>query len=242
MKIKKLAIFALTASVSFNSGALGVDSLIKLMDDTQDTFTVSNNDGYRQFVNLMISEVKIIDGELSQMPYDKDNIADWTLEVRPNKLILDNGQSKKILVRYIGEGQRKQDKLYSISIMPTPYYTENEVPNNTVQMVIGVAPYVIMPASIDAPLQYSVKYSKEYIEVTNFGGTYFNANVKACDSIELKVPVEECISTSYVLSGREIKIPLPERTNKGNVEVSFRTNNNTYKETFELTPGQLKKQ
>ncbi|EDP60391.1 hypothetical protein [Vibrio sp. AND4] len=242
MKIKNLAIFALTASISFNSDALGVDSLIKLMDNTQDTFTVSNNDGYRQFVNLMISDVKIIDGELSQIPYNKDNIADWTLEARPNKLILDNGQSKKFSVRYIGEVQRKQDKVYAINVIPTPYYAENEAPNNTVQMVIGVAPYVIIPASIDAPLRYSVKYSKEYIEVTNLGGTYFNANVKACDSVELKVPVKECISTSYVLSGREIKIPLPERTNKGNVEVSFRTNNNTYKETFELTLGQLKKQ
>ncbi|AXY00460.1 hypothetical protein D1115_03650 [Vibrio alfacsensis] len=241
MKIVKLTTIIVMLSAAMNVQALGVDSLIKVMDDSRDVITISNNDGFRQFVNLSISDVDVVDGDLVATAYNKENIDSWSLEVQPSKLILDNGQSKRISIRYLGNDSREKDKVYAINVVPTPYYAQDETPPNTVQIVIGVAPYVVLAAKQDKPLAYTVKHEGEYVRVKNLGNTYFRANLKACDSIALKVPVNQCISSSHVLSGRELKIPLPEKAGNNEIEVSFSTHYNTYKETFDLTAGQVKK-
>lgn len=241
MKKLRLTTLILAMGTSMGVQALGVDSLIKIMDSNLDVMTVSNQDGYRQFVNLHISEVDVVDGKLIPMAYTKENIDRWSLETWPSKMIIDDGQSKKFSIRYIGDEDLDHDRIYSIGVVPTPYYSEGEAPPNTVQMVIGVSPYVIVPAKTDKPLSYSVKYEDKAIVVKNLGETYFRAVVKGCDSIALKRPVRECVNSSYVLSGRELTIALPEKSNK-EVEVSFKTNNSTYKQTFNMTPGQVKQQ
>lgn len=241
MKNLRLTTLILAMGTSMGVQALGVDSLIKIMDSNQEVMTVSNQDGYRQFVNLNISEVSVVDGKLVPTPYSKENIDTWSLETRPSKMILDDGQSKKFSIRYFGDQTLNKDRLYSIGVVPTPYYSEGEAPPNTVQMVVGVAPYVIVPAKQDKPLSYSVKYEDKAVVVKNLGETYFRAVVKGCDSVALKRPVRECANSSYVLSGRELRITLPEKSNQ-EIEVSLNTNNNTYKQTFNMTPGQVKQQ
>ncbi|AUW07485.1 hypothetical protein [Vibrio campbellii] len=234
--------FALTASIlcaAFNANALGVDSLIKVMDSKRDVINVSNSDGFRQFVNMEISDVSVVNGNLINTPYTKENISSWTLELRPNKMILDNGQTKKVSLRYTGEEIRERDKVYSLSITPTPYYSEGDALPNTVQMVVGFAPYVIVPATIDSPLAYKIEYKEDHVLIHNTGNTYFRAFLKVCDSTSLKVPASQCAADAYVLSGRKMQIKLPDRV-KDNANITLRTNNSQYKDSFSIKAGQVR--
>ncbi|NLS11807.1 hypothetical protein HGP28_02745 [Vibrio sp. SM6] len=238
VKLTKLMTFALSASI-FNSHAIGIDSIITVAENGKGTFTVSNNDGYRQFITVGISDINIVKGQLESTPYTKENIADWTLEVRPARLIVNDGQHKKFSVRYTGTPNKSHDKIYQLTVAPSPYYEEGEKPLQSVQLAVGFAPYVIVPALEDQPIQYDISYEKGRLKVHNKGDSYLHLTIDACPDTLIGKERNACVKTSYALSDRLLEVPIEPHLEE-KLKLSLKTNNNKYKEQFTILPSQNK--
>lgn len=237
-KLIKLGVLALSINCSL-AQAISINTIINVLDDEKGTFTVSNNDGYRQFINVSIADVNVVDGKLVETPYTKDNIDDWSLEATPSRLIVEDNQRKKFSVKYVGEPNIDQDKVYSVTVAPSPYFKGGEIPKQSVQIAVGFAPYVIVPAKEDQPLSYSFKHNGDSLSIKNNGNSYLHVTMDGCDdAIKGKARVE-CLKTSYALSGRELTVNLTDKM-KDNIKVSLKTNNSKYRAKFDIKAGESK--
>lgn len=236
--IKTLAL-ASSVIVSANVNSIGIDSIIKVAENNKTTFTISNNDGYRQFVTVGVSDVSVVDGQLKVIPYTKENIADWTLEVRPARLVVSDGQSKKFSARYTGVTNQDYDKIYQLTVAPSPYYEEGEKAPQSVQMAVGFAPYLIVPAKIDQPMKFDIDYKKGLLQITNKGKSYLHVTIDGCEESATGKERNKCVKTSYALTDRELKITIDESM-QDSLKLTLKTNNNTYREQFTISPSETR--
>lgn len=237
-----LALSLLTASTAHASfGSIGIDAMVKFTDQGQGEFVVTNSADYRQFIQVAITALSVEEGQLTKMPYTRDNIDQWRLQVIPARTAIDVGMQKAFRVQYEPQSQteRQQDHAFQLTFVPTPYFTDEEPHKNTVQMAVGFAPVLIVPADEDKPLSYRMTRDGDQLYIQNTGGTYFRALLDVCPA-EAKGKVREtCMKTIYVLAGRDFSVELPavfQQAEQINARLS--THRATYRQTIDIRHGQ----
>ncbi|WP_340642459.1 hypothetical protein [Photobacterium damselae] len=233
-----LLLSALTPAVT---QAIGINSMIEFAERGEGQFTITNNDDYRQFIQVAISSIDIENGEIIKTPYTRDNINQWSLIVRPAKTIIDAGLQKDFKVQYEPKltDKKDRDKYYQLTFVPTPYFSGKEKVKHVMQIAVGFAAIFVVPAEKDQPLNYDIAYKSDHIQLKNNGDSYIRAYIDACPATAKGKERELCSKVVYALAGRDLRVPLPpEMTQRGKIKTELSTHFLTYKKEFSLTKGQ----
>lgn len=237
MKILRYSVL-LIALCSYESvAAIGINSMIEFAHEGEGAFTISNGDDFRQFISVAVSSVSVDNGELVKTPYTRKNIDSWSLNVRPARAIIDGKLSKDFKVSYkpLASELKDRDKMYQLTFIPTPYFTEGEPAKHAIKIAIGFAPIFIVPAEEDQPFNYDVTYDGQRIFLNNYGNSYIRAFFDACPASTKGKASKVCTKISYAVSGRRLTIPLPpEMQEVPEIKVDLSTHNLTYKDTLTL--------
>lgn len=195
--------------------AIGISSMLEYADESgQTVFTVSNNEPYRQYINTAVSELTVVNGAIKKMPYTRDNIDKWALDIRPARTILEPGFKKNISVQYQPKGivRSDRDRVFQISFVPTPYFEEGE--QQQVKIAFGFAPLLIVPAKDTQPLSYELRYQGDNVIVTNKGDGFFSLSLDSCKQETPENIRQECSTSVTVLAGRTLSVKLPKGMTK----------------------------
>ncbi|MFB2928727.1 hypothetical protein [Aeromonas hydrophila] len=191
--------------------AIGISSMLEYADEQGHAeFVVTNSEAYRQYINVAIAELTVVQGQLQKTPYTRDNLPQWALAVHPARTILEPGFKKVFALTYQPKevARPAQDRVFQVSFVPTPYFAEGEQ-GNTVKMVFGFAPLLIVPAKETQPLAYTLRYHGDKVTVINQGGTFFTVYLDGCPPGAADLARKACSVDATVLAGRELEVALP---------------------------------
>lgn len=218
-----------------SANAIGVSSMIEFSDEFGDaTITVINTDDTRQYVDVIVSEVLVENGQLTYVPYNRNNVADWELEVIPARMILEPKLQKDFKASYRPNSQEVQskEKVFKLDIVPTPYVKPGEESANLVKMAFGVSSFIVIPRKISEPIKYSVSYRGDKLYISNLWGSYFTANIDTCNVDTPLSLRDSCSKKAHLLAGRDLVVTLPpEMQHKGAVNITFSSFDGKVKES-----------
>ncbi|HDO1331761.1 TPA: hypothetical protein P2Q98_004561 [Aeromonas veronii] len=203
--------FLLSVLFAAQANAIGISSMLEYADEQGRTvFTVSNGESYRQYINTAVSELTVVNGEIKKMPYTRDNIDKWALDIRPARTILEPGFKKDIVVQYQPKEivRSDRDRVFQLSFVPTPYFAEGEE-KQQVKIAFGFAPLLIVPAKKTQPLAYELRYQGDSVIVTNKGDGFFSLSLDGCAKDAPANARQECSTSATVLAGRKLTVKLP---------------------------------
>lgn len=238
--MKKNLCLLSTLIISSTVNAIGISSMMEIAHENKAEFVITNPAPYRQFLHVAINKIVVKkDGNIEMVPFSRENIDDWDLIVRPSKTVIDPKLSKTFKLNLDTENASLDvDRAYQLSFIPTPYFAEGEVNTHAVKVAVGFAPTAIFPAKQDKPIKYYISYKKDGILLKNYGETYLRTYLNACPK---KVSDEErknCSMVVYGLSGRHLKVNLPDSMKKySKINVELSTHNSKYKKEFILVKG-----
>ncbi|WP_045450109.1 molecular chaperone [Vibrio owensii] len=243
--MKKIIKFACLISALIGGTAnagIAISSMIEFTENGITEFNITNVEEYRQFIHVQARELQVGDkGELITVPYTRDNLEQWSLFVNPARAIVEPSGKKAFRVRYqaLPNNDKTKDKAYQLSFIPTPYFGESSEKNSAVQVAVGFAPFVVVPAEEDQALKYTIKHNGESLTVENKGKTYIRGYLDACPADIEKSERDDCQKMVYVLSGRKLDVDLPENM-QHQIEVNFSTHHSKFKDKFDLENGEEK--
>ncbi|AQM69218.1 MULTISPECIES: hypothetical protein [Vibrio harveyi group] len=243
--MKKLTGLTVLAAALFGGAAnagIAISSMIEFTENDIAEFNITNVEEHRQFIHVQARELQVDEqGGLVTVPYTRDNLEQWSLFSSPARAIVDPAGKKAFRVRYqaLPNHDKTKDKAYQLSFIPTPYFGESSEKNSAVQIAVGFAPFVVVPAAEDQPLNYSIKHNGETLTVENTGETYIRGFIDACpDGLE-QSERKDCQKMVYILSGRKLDVELPKAM-QGSIEVNFSTHQSRFKDRFDLAKGSAK--
>lgn len=192
--------------------AIGIDSMLGYADEQGEAeFVITNSEEYRQYINVAIAELTVERGQIQKMPYTRDNLSEWALEVHPARSILEAGFKKVFALKYqpkSGVLRIDRDRVFQVSFVPTPYFAEGEK-GSAVKMAFGFAPLLIVPAKEAQPLAYELRYRGDKVKVINKGSAFFTLYLDGCPKGTVGQARKACGVDATVLAGRELDIALP---------------------------------
>lgn len=214
--------------------AISIDSMLKFATDKhQSYFTITNNNESRMFLNTRISEIIVVNGELKKEPYTRNNIQDWYVGVRPSKTIIDSGFKKDFEIYSIcNDCISDKDRIFQVSFLPTPYTSGEMEVEHSVNVAIGLGPYVILPGE-EMPIDLAAEYIDNTIIFKNKGDSVIKLSLKAQCENEYS-----CSEEITILSGRVFKLDLPESMQTSSIDATAVTAFNKFKSEFSIQRGQ----
>lgn len=213
MKLRMLgAWLSLLAAVPAH--AIGINSMLEYADPKgKAEFTITNSEESRQYINVLITELVVENGELRKVPYTRDNVEKWVMSAHPARAIVEPEFKKSFLLMHqpiVGEPDVNKDRVFQVSFVPTPYFAEDEImQNSAVKMAFGFAPLVIVPAKEPQPLAYDMTYRGDKVTVINNGNTAFTLFLDGCPENTAEKERSKCSTDAVVLAGRKLNVALP---------------------------------
>ncbi|UKA03998.1 hypothetical protein [Photobacterium damselae] len=204
--------------------AISIDSMLVFANQNgEGTFTIGNTEDYRQFLNVVLYDLDIVDGEYVKTRYTSQNLADWEISVKPARSILEPGFKKSFLASYPTPKNLESDKLYQIGFVPTPYFDKENVPKQIMQMAVGFAAIFVVPTNKDYPIKYEMNYTGHTLNIKNTGKSLVNISVNGCSINTPKNKEEKCKIETTVFSGRDLTLNLPLTMQVPTLKVLLRT-------------------
>lgn len=212
----KAILATLLLLISTSASALEISTMFEVMEDNRAQFTVKNTTQHRIYLHVGVSKLDIIEGEITKTPYTRNNIEQWEISVRPAKTIIEPGFEKTLEVNYHCKVacENNMDKMFQLSVVPTPYFPEGKPNKNAVQMAIGFAPIVAVVDQAQAP-EHQIRHLGKYIEFTNLGQSLFNVTMQSCDDEQV------CRAQAKVLAGRTLRYALPENLQEQDLSLTL---------------------
>lgn len=213
MKLRMLGALLLLLAV-VPAHAIGINSMLEYADPKgRAEFIITNSEDQRQYINVLITELIVENGELRKVPYTRDNVDQWVMSAHPARAIVEPGFKKTFLLMHqpiVGEPNANKDRVFQVSFVPTPYIAEDDiVQNSAVKMAFGFAPLVIVPAKEPLPLAYDMTYSDSSVTVVNRGNTAFTLFLDGCPKDTAEKERGKCSADAVVLAGRKLNVALP---------------------------------
>src|SRR5690606_22556367 len=143
MKLRMLSAWLMLLA-TVPAHAIGITSMLEYSDPKGRTeFTITKTEDQRQYINVLITELMVENGELRRVPYTRDNIDKWVMSAHPARAIVEPGFKKNFLLMHqpkVGEPVNK-DRVFQVSFVPTPYVAEEDkvMQNSSVKMQFGFA-------------------------------------------------------------------------------------------------------
>lgn len=233
MMKKKYLLKLLAASLlglSSLSYALQIDNML-LVSDKQGNgvFALTNELPETSLVSGKIVEINVVDGQIQETPYTKENLKDWKVTLTNPNLILETNTTKQVGVRSLcgGDCNFKEDKVYQVYFSPIPYSRGKGATKPTLGIQYGYAPVFIIPAK-QAVVHYQLENRLGKLYVKNNSNTFLRIQIDACKSKK----DNSCRATYTALSGREIEFKLPEKIQSKNLNLRIATHDNSYFKEF----------
>lgn len=238
MKLQMLGAWLLLLT-TVPAHAIGISSMLQYSDPTgKAEFTITNSEDSRQYINVLISELIVENGEIRKVPYTRENVDKWVMSAHPARVIIEPGFKKNFLLMYepiVGEGVSNRDRVFQVSFVPTPYFAENEKKGSAVKMAFGFAPLLIVPAKDPQPLAYDMTYRGDKVTVVNNGNTAITLFLDGCPKNTAEKERSKCSTDAVVLSGRKLVIDLPEgMTKQSTLQAKLATYGNKFKAEVKL--------
>lgn len=214
MKLRMLSAWLMLLA-TVPAHAIGINSMLEYSDPKGRTeFTITNTEDQRQYINVLITELIVENGELRRVPYTRDNIDKWVMSAHPARAIVEPGFKKNFLLMHqpkVGEPVNK-DRVFQVSFVPTPYVAEEDkvMQNSSVKMQFGFAPLIIVPAKDPQPLTYDITYRGNSVAVVNRGNTAFTLFLDGCPQGTADKERSKCSTDAVVLAGRKLNVRLPD--------------------------------
>lgn len=191
-----------------SSSAFEIDSMYQVMNrEGTASFIIKNSEDYRIFVGTSVNELHFDEqGAMNKVPYSRDNIGQWALDVFPARAIIEPGLEKvfEVTMRCELQCDYRDDQVYQVAFVPVPY--REGVAGAVSQMAVGFGPYVVYPGKGRPQLDAVVNYQGTTLTVFNHSPHVLTTRVSACQGA-LK---DECKRTLTVLGGRSLSFSLPE--------------------------------
>ncbi|TOK18360.1 hypothetical protein CGI23_24210 [Vibrio parahaemolyticus] len=227
-------LLSLGCMLASHANAIEINSLFSVADAQGNaTFNIKNTQDKRLFLNVGMSKLEVVNGEIVTTPYSRDNIKDWEIDVRPARTIVDIGQTKdfQVTMRCGAHCDNKTDQFYQIAFVPSPYFDGETKPEKSVQMAIGFGATLVNPAP-DQPISYQATYKGKQVTVVNTGKTYLKARIDNCsdDASDLST----CTRAFNVLPSRTLTVNVPDSMQKDYVDLTLKTNLDKYSEQKRL--------
>lgn len=229
-------IFACTILVASQVKAIEIDAILKFTDKSgKQTFTLTNDSNKRMFVKVNVAELKVVNGEIEKVPYTRQNLNEWMMDVSPIKSIVEPGFEKQFAaqVRCSVDCTGQKDRIFQIGFSPTPYLENEEQGKSTVQLTMGIAAVLIQPG-IPQPLAYDLAYSGTSVIFHNRGESYFQASVDSCPPDATRTERYTCTKEFTVLAGRKLSVELPESMRAPSLTVVIKTHAQAFTQTEKL--------
>lgn len=209
--------------------AIEISSMFENAEQGSATFTVKNSGHERIYLFVGMSKLEVIDTNLKRTPYTKQNLDEWEISVRPAKTVIEPGFEKQIKVRYrcAIDCESQQDKLFQLSIVPTPYIPEDQKQDQMVQVAVGFAPIVAVVNKEVKPT-YTIVHQGDTVAFHNLSHSYFQAKMTSCqDKLE-------CQRSVKVLAGRKLTFKLPPKMVNQPLSLQLMSAFGTYQEALTL--------
>lgn len=233
MKLRMLGVW-LSLFTAVPAQAIGINSMLEYTDPKgKAEFTVTNSEESRQYVNVLISELIVENGDIRKVPYTSKNVDKWVMAAHPARAIVEPGFKKSFLLVHqpiVGEPDMNRDRVFQVSFVPTPYFAEDEKKGSAVKMAFGFAPLVIVPAKEPQPLAYDMTYRGDKVTVVNNGNTAFSLFLDGCPKGTAEKERSKCSADAVVLAGRRLNVALPAAmTTQSTLQAKLATYGNKFK-------------
>lgn len=212
MKLRMLGVW-LSLLATVPAHAIAISSMLEYTDSKgKAEFTITNSEDYRQYINVLITELIVENGEIRKVPYTRENVHKWVMSAHPARAIVEPDFKKNFLLMYqpiTGEPDFNTDRVFQVSFVPTPYFAENEKQGSAVKMAFGFAPLIIVPAKEPQPLAYDMTYRGDKVTVVNNGNTAITLLLDGCPQGLADKERSKCSADAVVLAGRKLDVALP---------------------------------
>jgi hypothetical protein len=233
MKLRMLGVW-LSLLATVPAHAIGINSMLEFTDPKgKAEFTITNSEDFRQYINVLVTEFIVENGEIRKVPYTRDNVDKWVMAAHPARAIVEPGFKKNFLLMHqpiVGEPDFNRDRVFQVSFVPTPYFAEDEKKGNAVKMAFGFAPLVIVPAKEPQPVAYDMTYRGDKVTVVNRGNTAFTLFLDGCPQDTAAKERSKCSTNAVVLAGRKLDVALPaSMTGQTTLKAKMATYGNKFK-------------
>ncbi len=199
-------------AVSMPAYGIGISSTFELADKMGSaTYTITNTTDKRIFLNAVMYEFALKKGELEKIPYTRDNIKDWKIEVYPARSVINPGFEKdfRVTLKCRDKCDNTRDQAFQIGFVPTPYFSESERPEQAMQIAVGFGANFVS-AGKERKLKYEIKRTDNGIRIHNKGTALFNAVISSCKHNATPEDKKTCEQKVPVLGSRNLPINLNE--------------------------------
>lgn len=204
-----ICIFCLSTPVQ----AIQISSLAEIANEQGEAvFTVKNTELDRVFLNVVMYKLSVKNGKIEKTEYTRENLQQWKINVYPARTIIEPGFEKDFRVTLVAQPnqQRKEDELYQLAFIPTPYFKDgDDHANQAVQMAVGFASLFIVPGQ-DIQPKIKADYDGKSVQLINIGPNAARAEIDFCIDRMSSTNRRDCRRNLYILSGRELTIPKPD--------------------------------
>ncbi len=195
---------------SLNAHAIAISSGFEFADETGSaTYTITNVTDNRIFVNAVMYELYLDKGKVQTIPYTRANIKDWKIEVHPARAVINPGFEKdfRVTLKCRDKCESLEDQAFQIGFVPTPYFSEDEPPQRSMQVAVGFAANFVFPGK-ESKLSYNVKRNGNALQIHNKGNAIFKAKISSCSANATKDEKKKCEQNINVLGQRQLSVNL----------------------------------
>lgn len=232
----RCAVTAMALGLASQAQAIAINTTFQLADNTgAATYTITNNTDKRIFLNTVMYELKVENGGLEKIPYSRENIKDWKIEVYPARSVINPGFEKDFQVRLKCRDKcdNALDQAFQIGFVPTPYFAESERPQKAMQIAVGFAANFINPGK-EGKLNYEIKRTDNGLQIHNKGSALFNALISSCGANATKEEKKTCEQRVHVLSKRDLPVKLPKEMLGKELKIFMQSADRNFKSTYTL--------
>ncbi|EJE4188638.1 hypothetical protein M3922_004445 [Vibrio parahaemolyticus] len=205
----KLLIGVFLGLFSTLSNAVYLDSMLQISDKNGNaSFNVTNDKDMIYFVETKINEILTSeDGELVRIPYTRENLSEWTVAVSNPRFIIEPNRTKSLGIRAIcGDScSWDEDRIYEIVFVPKPYANNTESGEQSVNIFVGYAPVLVVPAK-EANIEYDIDVVGKSLSIHNKGNTMLRVLIDNCQGVK----ESSCRVFYTLIKGRKKSFDLPK--------------------------------
>ncbi|WP_394126265.1 hypothetical protein [Vibrio hepatarius] len=220
------------------SNAVYLDKMLQVSDDNGNaSFIVTNDKNMNYFVETKINEIVTTeDGALIRKPYTRKNLVEWTVAVSNPKFIIEPGRTKILGIRAICGDicSWDQDRTYEIVFVPKPYANDYEQGEQSVNIFVGYAPVLIVPAK-EPKVDYDINVTGRNLSIHNKSNTMLRFLVDNCQGVK----DSSCRVFYTLIKGRKKNFELPNSLVDKRLNVTVLNHDESYRDKIIIRPEGL---
>lgn len=202
--------------VSHQANAFRVDSLLKVMNNQDNSIVISSDlQNGREFIHMTLSEV-IMNGKNKgeEVPLAMNNVSSWPVLIEPAAVVLNAGDEIRLKIIRNSEHQA-DDRVIGISFIPDP--EKIHANSSSLQVSVGYKTWLILPGSSIFKGDINAYRHGDKITINNAS----NKIVRALSGSCINQKDSECVNNMILIPGASKSIDVEQEGKNTFVFYSF---------------------